>query len=231
MEKTNKMKSLTNDMKTFEKLMQKQRKEKQIPEIELEIDTEEDSPADILLQAAGMLMDCSVMVAKAAFLVGLMEADCSVMVAKAAFLVGLMEAETDEDDEDECENCPYSGDCGSTYGTMVLVARPDGDNAIMTMDELAEEIGDIFAGQTGTYDMHPIPGTEDLYYTIAEKKPLKRGNKTYYKTPAVIFGIDEEAGEVVSPNARQLYAAARYFEEHSTTIRTREGSAPVFCFD
>ena len=58
----------------------------------------------------------------------------------------------------------------------------------------AEEIGDIFAGQTGTYDMHPIPGTEDLYYTIAEKKPLKRGNKTYYKAPAVIFGIDEEAG-------------------------------------
>ena len=129
MEKTNKMKSLTNDMKTFEKLMQEQRKEKQIPEIELEIDTEEDSPADILLQAAGMLMDCSV------------------MVAKAAFLVGLMEAETDEDDEDECDNCPYSGNCGSTYGTMVLVARPDGDNTIMTMDELAEEIGDIFAGR------------------------------------------------------------------------------------
>ena len=72
MEKTNKMKSLTNDMKNFEKLMQEQRKEKQVPEIEIEIDTEEDSPADILLQAAGMLMDCSVMVAKAAFLVGLM---------------------------------------------------------------------------------------------------------------------------------------------------------------
>ena len=101
----------------------------------------------------------------------------------------------------------------------------------MTMDELAEEIGDIFAGQTGTYDMHPIPGTEDLYYTIAEKKPLKRGNKTYYKTPAVIFGIDEEAGEVVSPNARQLYAAARYFEEHSVKIKTREGEVSVFCFD
>lgn len=114
---------------------------------------------------------------------------------------------------------------------MVLVARPNGDNTIMTMDELAEEIGDIFAGQTGTYDMHPIPGTEDLYYTIAEKKPLKRGKKTYYKAPAVIFGIDEEAGEVVSPNARQLYAAARYFEEHSVKIKTREGEVSVFCFD
>lgn len=213
MENTNKMRNLTNDMKNFEKLMQEQRKENRYPEIEFEIDTEEDSPAEILLQASGMLMDCSA------------------MVAKAAFLVGLMEAEVDEDDEDECDNCPYSGNCCSTYGTMVLVARPDGDNTIMTMDELAEEIGDIFAGQTGTYDMHPIPGTEDLYYTIAEKKPLKRGNKTYYKAPAVIFGIDEEAGEVVCPNARQLYAAARYFEDHSVKIKTREGEISVFCFD
>ena len=172
MENTSKMKNLTNDLKAFEQMMKSQRKENQYPEIEFEIDTEEDSPADILLQASGMLLDCSV------------------MVAKAAFLVGLMEAEAEEDDEeDNCENCPYSGDCGSTYGTMVLVARPDGDNTIMTMDELAEEIGDILAGQTGTYDMHPIPGTEDLYYTIAEKKPLKRGNKTYYKAPAVIFGM------------------------------------------
>ena len=216
MENTNKMKNLTNNLKAFEQMMKEQRKENHYPEIEFEIDTEKDSPADILLQASGMLMECSV------------------MVTKAAFLVGLMEAEVDEDDEadeDECDNCPYSGDCGTTYGTMVLVARSDGDNTIMTMDELAEEIGDIFAGQTGTYDMHPIPDTEDLYYIIAEKKPLKRGNKTYYKAPAVIFGIDEEAGEVVSPNARQLYAVARYFEEHSVKLKTREGEAFVFCFD
>ena len=79
--------------------------------------------------------------------------------------------------------------------------------------------------------MHPIPDIEYFYYNIAEKKPLKRGNKTNYKAPAVIFGIDEEAGEVVSPNARQLYAAARYFEEHSKTIKTREGDIAVFCFD
>ena len=67
--------------------------------------------------------------------------------------------------------------------------------------------------------------------TKRRNKPLKRGNKTYYKAPAVIFGIDEEAGEVVSPNARQLYAAARYFEEHSVKIKTREGEVSVFCFD
>ena len=114
---------------------------------------------------------------------------------------------------------------------MVLVARPRGDNSVMTMDELAEEIGDIFAGQTGTYDMHPVPGTEDLYYTIPEKKPLKRGGKTFYKAPAVVFGIDEDAGEIVSPGAKQLYAAARYFENAARTIKTREGGeTAVFCF-
>lgn len=214
MENTSKMKNLTNDLKAFDELMKEQRKENQYPAIEFEIDTEEDSPADILLQASGMLMECSVMVAKAAFLVGLMEA----------------EAEDDED-EDPCDNCPYDGSCGSEYGTMVLVARPDGDNTIMTMEELAEEIGDISAGQTRTYDMKPIPGTEDLYYTIAEKKPLKRGGRTYYKAPAVIFGVDEEAGEAVSPNARQLYAAAHYFEEHSVKLKTREGEVSAFCFD
>ena len=48
----------------------------------------------------------------------------------------------------------------------------------------------------------------------------------------LVFGIDEDAGEVVSPNARQLYAAARYFENASGTIKTREGGeTAVFCFD
>ena len=212
----NKMQNLTNDLKTFEQMMKNQRREKEIrfPGIEFEIDTDEDSPADILLQASAMLLNCSL------------------MVAKAAFLVGLMEAEAGEDDDDDpCDGCPYDGACGSEHGMMVLVCRPDGNNTIMTMDELAEEIGDVFEGQTGTCDMHPIPGTEDLYYTISEKKPLKRAGKTYYKAPAIIFGIDEDAGETVSPDARQLYAAARYFEEHSAVIRTREGEVPVFCFD
>ena len=213
MENTNKMNRLTNDMKSFEQLMKEKRTKEEFPEIEIEIEDEEESPAAILLQASGMLLDCSL------------------MVAKAAFLVGLMESEDEDEEDDECDNCPYEGKCGNEYGTMVLVVRPDGDNTIMTLDEFAEEVDDIALGQTGTYDMKPVPGTEDLYYTIAEKKPLKRGNKTYYKAPAVIFGIDEEAGEVVSPNARQLYAAARYFEEHSTTIKTREGEVSVFCLD
>lgn len=213
MENTNTTNRLTNDLKAFEKLMKENRSKEQAPKIEIEI-SEDESPAMILLQASGMLLDCSAMVAKAVFLVGLMESE-----------------DENEKDEDACSGCPYDGNCGSRYGTMVLVARPDGDNTIMTLDELSDEIGDIAFGKTGTYDMNPVPGTEDLYYTIPEKKPLKRAGKTFYKAPAVIFGIDEDAGEVVSPNARQLYAAARYFEEHFTKIKTREGEVSVFCFD
>ena len=92
MENTNKMKNLANDLKAFEQMMKEKRTKEQFPEIETEIEDEEESPAAILLQASGMLLDCSVMVAKAAFLVGLMEA----------------EADDDEDGEDECDNCPYS---------------------------------------------------------------------------------------------------------------------------
>ncbi len=215
----NKTKNLTNDLKTFEQMMKEKHEKKHFTDIDVKIDTTEEdvkNPSDDLNDALLLILEAVQ------------------LIGKAVMKVKYLEDNLINDEEEVCTVCdeyPHDSDSGSTYDTMVLVARPDGENTIMTIDELAEEIGDIFAGQTGTYDMHPIPGTEDLYYTIAEKKPLKRGNKTYYKVPAVIFGIDEEAGEVVSPNARQLYAAARYFEEHSTTIRTREGSAPVFCFD
>ncbi len=108
MENTSKIQNLTNDLKAFEQMMKEQRKENHVPEIEFEIDTDEDSPADILLQASDMLMECSV------------------MVAKAAFLVGLMEAETDEDEEDNedtCDNCPTAR-TAIIAGTCSLSSAP-----------------------------------------------------------------------------------------------------------
>ena len=206
MENTSKTAGMADALKNFYRLRKEIRTQEQDPEVAIDIEIEEDeddTPADILKQD---------------------RTDD-----------GEMEDEEEEDDEspeDAWDDCPCGGGCGSEYGTMVLVARPRGDNSVMTMDELAEEIGDIFAGQTGTYDMHPVPGTEDLYYTIPEKKPLKRGGKTFYKAPAVVFGIDEDEGEIVSPGAKQLYAAARYFENAARTIKTREGGeTAVFCFD
>lgn len=229
MENTSKTAGMADALKNFYHLRKEIRTQEQDPEVAIDIEIEEDeddTPADILYEAAGILKDCAEIVSKAAYLVSLKQDRTD---------DGEMEDEEEEDDEspeDAWDDCPCGGGCGSEYGPMVLVARPRGDNSVMTMDELAEEIGDIFAGQTGTYDMHPVPGTEDLYYTIPEKKPLKRGGKTFYKAPAMVFGIDEDEGEIVSPGAKQLYVAARYFENAARTIKTREGGeTAVFCFD
>ena len=227
MKNTSKISKLTNDLKNYLRHMEASRLQRhpQEIEIEFEIDDDEaseedegDSPSDFLLRASGMLLDCSV------------------MVAKAAFLVTLMEKQAEKDAEDTCDCCPYRDAletrCGAEYGTMVLIARPDGDNTVMTLKELTEEIGDIFDGRAGACEIKPVPGAEDLYYTLPEKKPLRRNGNTYYRGPAVIFGINEDAGEVVSPNAKQLYTAARYFENAAETIKTREdGETAVFCLD
>ena len=220
MENTSKMNRMTNEMKAFQHMKNAERNEKQA--LDAVLNDDDIAPADILMKASEMLLETSLMVAKAAFLVGFMDDDDE---------EGEDESAPDSFDPDTCASCPY-GDCASRYGTMLLLCKPGGDNTILTMDELKEEIGDLFGNQTGTYDMKPIPGTEDLYYVIPEKKPLTRGGKHYYREPAIIFAIDEDAGEVVSPHVGQLYAAARYFEEKSTTIRIREdGEKAVFCFD
>ena len=219
MENNTRMNRMAEDMKAFQHMKSKERNERNEKQVLDAVFTDDDlTPSDILMKASEMLLETSLMVAKASFLVGFME-------------------DEDEDEKDDsvddiaCGDCPYYDDGCMRSTKMVLVVRPHGDNTIMTMNELAEEIGNIFEGQTGSYDMHPIPGTEDLYYVIPEKKPLKRSGKAYYKAPAVIFGIDEDAGEVVSPDTMQLYTAARYFEDHATTIKTREGDVSVFCFD
>ncbi|ERL22972.1 hypothetical protein HMPREF1986_00148 [Oribacterium sp. oral taxon 078 str. F0263] len=161
MEKNKNIRTLTNDLKTFEQMMQSQRKDAPIPEIEIEIDTDTDDekdPSEDLNEAFLLIMGAVQQLGKA--------------ILKVKYLE---DAYFGREEEDDCDLCPYGGDCGSAYGTMVLVARPDGDNTIITLDELVEEIGDLADGQTGTYETKPIPGTEDLYYTIPEKKPLKRG--------------------------------------------------------
>ena len=225
MENTNKMNRMTADMAAFAKLIKRTRQTDPVPEIEIDITDEDDESPEtlsgILLRLSGMLLGGSAAAAKASLYAGLMESR-----SKNA-------DEEEDDDDDACDSCPYvGGRCGAGYGTMLLVARPGGNNSILTTDELEEELGEDPFGQDNVFGVKPVPGTEDLYYTIPEKKPLKRGGKTYYRQPAVIFGVDEESGEVVSPGAKQLYAAMRYFEDASTTIKTRGGSeAAVFCLD
>ena len=203
--------AMTAEMKAFEHMRNVERNEKQALDAVFS-DVGEMSPSDILMRVSGMLLECSL------------------MTAKAAFLTSLMDSEDDEaEDEDSCDTCPYEGSCGKT---MVLVCRPGGDNTIMTLEELAEEIGELSLHQPGTYDMYPVPGIEDLYYTIPEKKPIKRGGKTYFRGPAIVFGINEEEGELTSPHAVQLYTAVQFFEKATMVIRTGENAkTSVFCFE
>ena len=58
--------------------------------------------------------------------------DCSVMVAKAAFLVGLMEAEADDDEdgEDECYSCPCP--CSDSPYGRVIYTKPGWDIRLYT---------------------------------------------------------------------------------------------------
>ena len=217
MENNSKLNRMTAEMKAFEHMKNAERHEKQALDTVLsenEAFSPDLTPAEILMKVSGMLLECSLMTAKAAFLTSLMEDD--------------EEDDEDDEDEDSCDICPYAGSCGKT---MVLVCRPGGDNTIMTIEELAEEIGELSLYETGTYDLHPVPGTEDLYYTIPEKKPVKRGGKNYFRGPAIVFGINEDEGKLTSPNAIQLYQAAQFFEKVTVTIRTSEGEVSAFRFD
>ena len=225
MENTNKLNRMTADLAAFEKRTKEKRQADPVQEIEIEITEEDDdSPetlSNILLRLSGLLLESSAMAVKAAFRARLTETE---------------DEDTDEDEEDDediCDNCPYGDDrCGAEYGTMLLVARPGGNNSILTTDELEEELGEDLFGQNNTFSVKPVPGTEDLYYTIPEKLPVKCGKKRYYRQPAIIFGVDETSGEVISPGAKQIYAAMRYFENASVTIKTHEGrETAVFCFD
>ena len=228
MENTNKMNRMTADMAAFVKLMKGARQTDPVPEIEIDISDEDDETPEtlsgILFRLSGMLLGGSAAAAKASLYAGLMESRSENADE---------EEDEDDDDDDACDSCFYSGGrCGAGYGTMLLVARPGGNNSILTTDELEEELGEDLFGQNNTFDVKPVPGTEDLYYTIPEKLPVKCGKKRYYRQPAIIFGVDETSGEVISPGAKQIYAAMRYFENASVTIKTHEGrETAVFCFD
>ena len=232
MENTNKMNRLIADLAAYQRHMKEVRQEDPVSEIEMDITEEEEDEEtahEILRHAADMLIDGAAKIMKAAFLITCMEAGDDDD-----------EDDDEEDDveaEDACDDCPYGGMCGSEYGPMIMVARPGGDNKILTIDELDDELNDdelddIFAGWIKFCDLKPVPGAEGLYYIIPEKQPLQRGGEIFYKAPAVILAVDDNKHEVVNLNAKQLYTAMRYFENASRTIKTREGGeTAVFCFD
>lgn len=209
MEKTNKYDRIAADMKAF-KALQSLFENSGNDSKDALPDDRDVMPSEVLMKIYHTLNDCAGLAAKAALLSKLQEID-------------------KEEDRDVCGSCIYDGGCRGVLS--VLVCWPGGDNTIMTLEELVEEIGDVFSEKKNVYEVRPVPGAKDLYFIIPEKKPLRRKEKIYYALPAIVFGVDEEQGEMVSPNASQLYEAARYFERNTTIVSAGERSMPVFCFD
>ena len=162
MENKNKITGMTDELKHFHRMRKetRTREQAQAPEITIDVEIEEDeddTPEDILYEAADVLMDCAEMVSRAAFLMGLMKDYANDEDTAYA-------DDDDKDDppaEDSCDACPYGGRCGNEHGTMVLVARPGGDNTVMTMEELAKRSAASFPAVPGpmTCTRFPAPRT------------------------------------------------------------------------
>lgn len=115
---------------------------------------------------------------------------------------------------------------------IVMVVHPEGDNALMRMRDLVGE----FAGHTdeasGELNLMRIPDTEKLFCAFIRQKSIRRKGRIFFRSPAIILGIDEVEGEVVSPALEDLYVAGCYFENAMATLQTRTGKKiPVFCFE
>ena len=117
------------------------------------------------------------------------------------------------------------------HGSTVMVVYPEEGSILMTMEELSKKLGELFGNQIGSYDMHPVPGTGNLYYTTGDTNPYVCNGKACFRYPVVVFAIDWEAGKTVNPGLKELFTAIRYFRRASVNYMTPEGEKPAFCFD
>lgn len=139
-----------------------------------------------------------------------------------------------------CEECPYYYWCSiwdedddkDEAAFMVMIAIP-GDGFDVIKDDTAEkEYPDLFPKGRGSKDLTSIPGIEDVYYTFSTQSKRVMNGKLFISSPVMIVKINEEAGEFISPDAMDLYKAARFFEKRKTAVRTNDGRLiPVFCLD
>jgi hypothetical protein len=125
----------------------------------------------------------------------------------------------DDDDDDE-------------KPVIVLIADPCNGMSVMSISRAAQEYPALFPEDDSPKDLTPIPGTKDMYYSVACCGRQFRYGKAFAFSPVMIVKIDEEAGEFATPDALDLYKAAEYFDRRKTLIRTSAGSTvPAFCLN
>ncbi len=115
---------------------------------------------------------------------------------------------------------------------IVLIAAPSDGISAMPISRAAQKYPALFPEDDSPKGLTPIPGTEDMYYSITCCGRKFRNGKVFVSSPIMIVKIDEEAGEFTSPDALDLYKAAEYFDRRKTLIRTSAGSTvPAFCLN
>ena len=205
------MKLTENDIRTLNRLMETER---QIREImignEDECDASEDPATiySIIHDMADLLHESAEIIKEAGDLVQHYEEN---------------DWEGDEDEED------FDDD---DLSFMVMIAEPGEEFAVYTEDEAVEMYPELFTRGDSSKELIPIPNIPDVYYTVPSQSRMTIKEKTYVASPVMIVKIDEEAGEFISPDAMDLYRAARFFEKHLSQITTKSGRViPAFCLD
>ena len=206
------MKLSENDIRTLNRLMEAERQIREIMignEDQYEYDDAQD-PVTIY----GIIHDMADLLYESAEI-----------IRETGDLVQHYEENDWEDDEDE-------EDLDDDLSFMVMIAEPGEEFAVYTEDEAVEMYPELFPRGDSSKELIPIPDIPDVYYTVPSQSRMTIKEKTYVASPIMIVKVDEEAGEFISPDAMDLYRAARFFEKHLSQIKTKSGRAiPAFCLD
>ena len=70
------------------------------------------------------------------------------------------------------------------------------------------------------------------HYTVPSQSRMTLKGKTFVASPVMVVKVDEEAGEFISPDAMDLYRAAKFLDKHLSQITTKSGRVvPAFYLD
>ena len=131
--------------------------------------------------------------------------------------------ESDEDEED------FDDD---DLSFMVMIAEPGEEFVVLTQDEAIEMYPELFPRGDSSKELIPVPNIPDVYYTVPSQSRMTLKGKTFVASPVMVVKVDEEAGEFISPDAMDLYRAAKFLDKHLFQITTKSGRVvPVFYLD
>ena len=115
---------------------------------------------------------------------------------------------------------------------MVMIAEPGEEFAVLTEDEAIEMYPELFPRGDSSKELIPVPNIPDVYYKVPSQSRMTLKEKTYVASPVMVVKVDEEAGEFISPDAMDLYRAAKFLDKHLSQITTKSGRViPAFCLD